>query len=291
MSDWPIIRIPNAAGSLIVRDGFTIRFFLPHSHLALVQPFRAVLERFRAFAGDAFPRFHVNRDGDIDPLTADGLRDVEASLGDTPNGLVRLLDTPSAVPGFSLRYAGVNREAYLETGDAPPLSSLVLTIPSDDVRRNGVPPLRALALDLARILPPAHGYTSLALHSTGSNEAFALIRQLCFLFPGMDIAPVRQEPEIGSRIAGAYWLTFVTEAQLAALGGALPGIETQPAGNGTILLATGEEPAAGNTAAGHDLPAHRTLARTIAPLLFHRVHPFPRFTPEETRRWEDRFLV
>jgi hypothetical protein len=38
------------------------------------------------------------------------------------------------------------------------------------------------------------------------------------------------------------------------------------------------------------LPAYRELARVLAPWLYEMRHPWSRFTVEDMRRWEHRFL-
>ncbi|HZI15931.1 MAG TPA: type VI immunity family protein, partial [Myxococcus sp.] len=105
--------------------------------------------------------------------------------------------------------------------------------------------------------------------------------------------------ELGYRVRGPSWLTFLGQPALDGLGGAAglrdqlcsPGTTVTELGEGRVLITLGTWPEAGDTEQGHTLPAYRELARVLEPWRFHEEHPYSLgFTPEQLLRWERRFL-
>jgi hypothetical protein len=103
---------------------------------------------------------------------------------------------------------------------------------------------------------------------------------------------------LGTRVKGAYWLTFLGQPVLSELGGPVglrsrlssPDITVQEMDGERAFVVLGEWPEAGDTEQGRDLPLHRELAHVLEPWLYSEQIPWDGFTPEDMRRWERRFL-
>ncbi len=94
-------------------------------------------------------------------------------------------------------------------------------------------------------------------------------------------------------------MTFIGQPVLGAVGGAqglrsrlhTPGVTVEEMPGDRAVVTLGEWPEAGDTEQGQELPAYRELARVLEPWLYFEPRSrLSDFSPEETRRWDRRFL-
>ncbi|WNG42631.1 DUF3396 domain-containing protein [Archangium violaceum] len=168
-------------------------------------------------------------------------------------------------------------------------------LPTEYLEEHGPERVRALALELAAPLPFCSGNGGLAFLGPNSEE----IRERCFRYPGMDIPEVESfSYNIGTRVRGPSWLTFLGQPVLGELGGVealrtrlhSPGTTVQELDGGRAVVTLGEWPEAGDTEQGRTLPAYRELARVLEPWLYEGPLHDKVFSPKDRRRWERRFL-
>ncbi len=104
--------------------------------------------------------------------------------------------------------------------------------------------------------------------------------------------------KIGTRVRGAYWLTFLGQPVLGELGGVeglraklhSPGTTVQEMEGERALVTLGTWPEAGDLERGDTLPAYQELARVLEPWLYSTSVRRLNQSEEDTRRWERRFL-
>jgi hypothetical protein len=161
--------------------------------------------------------------------------------------------------------------------------------------------VRELALELASGLPFCSGFASLSFNCEADLPGVEKkVRELCFRYPGMDIPdPELCSWDIGTRVRGASWLTFLGQPVLGELGGAAglrarlhsPGTIVQELEGERVVVTLGPWPEAGDTEQGRTLPAYRELGRVLEPWLYHEESRHSHLkVPEHVRRWERRFL-
>ena len=172
-------------------------------------------------------------------------------------------------------------------------------LPTEYLEEHGPERVRALALELAEPLPFCSGHVGLAWNAEldflgVSNE----LRKFCFRYPGMELIDLTSvDHDLGTRVHGAAWMTFLGQPVLGELGGVEglrsrlhePGTTVQALGGERAVITLGEWPEAGDTEKGLLLPAYRELARVLGPWQYHQQGRFRGFSDEDMRRWDDRF--
>ncbi|WP_414639288.1 type VI immunity family protein [Archangium sp.] len=94
-------------------------------------------------------------------------------------------------------------------------------LPTEYLEEHGPGLTRELALELATPLPFCSGHAGLSFNCDTSLVGVEReVRKLCFRYPGMDIPdPSLLSYEIGTRVRGPGWLTFLGQPVLGELGG------------------------------------------------------------------------
>lgn len=145
---------------------------------------------------------------------------------------------------------------------------------------------------------------SVGLSFNGELEMLGVpeeLRKYCFRYPGIDFpSPSGYSWKVGTRIRGPHWLTFLGQPVLEALGGPQglrarlhdPSVTIEEMAGGRAVVTLGEWPEAGDVENGQLLPAYREFARVLEPWLYFEPRArLPALSPEETRRWDRRFLL
>ncbi|WNG46483.1 DUF3396 domain-containing protein [Archangium minus] len=153
-----------------------------------------------------------------------------------------------------------------------------------------------MALELAAPLPFCSGHAGLAFNRLGTPPE---LQHLRFRYPGMDVPNLmRLSWNIGTRVKGPSWLTFLGQPVLGELGGTAglrsrlssPDITVQEMEGERAVVTLGEWPEAGDTEQGRYLPLYRELARVLEPWLYQEPPSRDSIAAEEMHRWERRFL-
>lgn len=284
----------------MVREGVSICFYLRGSHPEIAQGVMHSLETYVRGVGSQALSWYVDPEGDWQELDATGWAHNRRRLLERSGPILRLRDSPSGVSHHAFDYYGKSLDSPLFANNPGAVCAVCFRLPPEYLEKHGPAHVRELALELAAPLPFNSGHASLAFntltqHPGGSTE----LRQWCLRYPGVNIQALEDTAwEIGTRVRGAYWLTFLGQPVLGELGGAAglrsrlssPGISVQEMDGERAVVTLGQWPESGDTEQGLDLPLHRELARALEPWLYHARHCWDGFTPEDMRRWERRFL-
>ncbi|HEX5749922.1 MAG TPA: type VI immunity family protein [Archangium sp.] len=271
----------------------------PHTQMA-----RAVMRSMDTYlnaVGAEHFAFYVDDEGDCQELDAEGWAFIRRHLLEDPWPRVILMEGCTVGPEqYRFEYQGRRIDDPKWRGSDKYACAASFWLPTEYLEEHGPECVRALALDLAAPLPFCSGNGGLAF--LGPNDAVGVteeIRERCFRYPGMDIPAVESfSYNIGTRVRGPSWLTFLGQPVLGELGGVealrarlhSPGTTVQDLDGGRAVVTLGEWPDSGDTEQGRTLPAYRELARVLEPWHYEGPEYDKDFTPEERRRWERRFL-
>jgi len=297
---YPRIRIRAEDGTMLVREGLSFSFYMRRFHEELLPVVLRSLETYRTAVGEGLGIYWDEEAEYPHHLDAAGwelvMRDLNAGR------TIRLND----VSGRECRY----RFDYLDKpANLPTLkwlpgwnSAVTCWMPTEYLEEHGPAQVRALALALAAPLPFCSGQVGLSFN--GELDMLGVrqeIEERCFRYPGFDIPDVEHLSwDLGTRVRGPAWLTFLGQPVLGELGGATglrsrlhtPGTTVEELDAERVVVALGEWPDAGDTEQGNHLPAYRELARVLEPWLFHEKEGMRGYfsTFKNLRRWERRFL-
>ncbi|WP_233166187.1 DUF3396 domain-containing protein [Archangium sp. Cb G35] len=202
---------------------------------------------------------------------------------------------------YRFTYQGKNPDDPIRPGNTGEVCVLSIWLPTESLEEHGPGRVRELALELASTLPICSGHAGLSFHcDTHLVGVDRKLREYCFRYPGLDIPDLSHlSLNLGTRVRGPAWLTFLGQPILGALGGvtelrarlSTPGTTVQELNGDRAVVTLGPWPEAGDTEQGQLLPAYRELARVLEPWLYRKQPARPWLeVPESTRRWERRFL-
>ncbi|XHF14975.1 DUF3396 domain-containing protein [Archangium gephyra] len=202
---------------------------------------------------------------------------------------------------YRFTYYGKTPENPFRPGNTGEVCALSIWIPTEYLEDHGPGRVRELALELASTLPLCSGHVGLSFHcDTHLVGVDRKLHEYCFRYPGLDIPELDHLTlNLGTRVRSPAWLTFLGQPVLGELGGveglrarlSSPGTTVQELNGDRAVVTLGPWPEAGDTEQGQMLPAYRELARVLEPWLYYKDPERLRFPyPEETRRWERRFL-
>jgi hypothetical protein len=245
--------------------------------------------------------FYVDDEGESQVLDAAGWALNRRNLLEDPWPRIILEDARADAPErYQFEYEGrqLDDPELRQTKNHACVASFWL--PTEYLEEHGPERVRALALELAAPLPFCSGNVGMAF--LGPNDVVGVtkeIRDRCFRYPGMDLPDVASYSyNIGTRVRGPSWLTFLGQPVLGELGGAAalrarlrsPGTTVRELDGERVVVTLGEWPDAGDTEQGRTLPAYRELARVLEPWLYEGPLYESEFPREDRRRWERRFL-
>jgi hypothetical protein len=299
---YPGVRVHLEDGPVWVRHGLIIRFFMHRSHGEFASGVLRALDTYRQAVGPETLAWYPDMEGDWQPLDDTVWEQThQALLANGTHIFATLVDQPDGAVDYRFEYEGISLEEPGPFDDPRRACIVTFWVPTAFVEKEGPEVVRALAMDLAAHLPFNSGYASLAFNtSTQPVDVTRQLDRLCFRHPGVDVLEHRVSWDIGTRVPGAYWLTFLGQPVLGELGGvdglrarlSSPGTTVQQLAEDRAVITLGLWPEAGDLESGDTLPAYRELARVLEPWLYHdpntvNDHDFP---PEDKLRWERRFL-
>lgn len=302
MSDYaPRIRVFAKRGFFLVRDGLNLTFYMRNRHREIAPAILNALDTYLAALPVNALGLYADEEGYWQNLDEAGWATVRRDMIANHHLIFHLVDGASAEHRYDFRYYGKSFREPVLPQDVDGVSAVSFWLPTNFLEEYGPEPVRALALRIAATLPFCSGHVGLSFN--GDAELLMVqreIREPCFRYPGMDIVEVGAiSRNIGSRLRGPSWMTFLGPPVLDALGGVeglrgrlqSPGTTVEPLVPDRAVITLGPWPESGDLEAGRTLPAYRELARVIEPWLYQQ----PRqdndaFTAEDWRRWERRFL-
>ena len=280
---------------LSIREGVSITFYMRRSHAEIMQAVIHALDVYRRAVEPRALGVYADPEGEWQDLDDKGWEIVQRDLLH-PLGADIALAAASDVPfGYEFSYSG---RAPGEVADGES-SAVVLFLPTEYLEEHGPGRVRELALEMAGGLPFTSGHAGLSfIYPEAALGATESIRDDIFRYPGLDMPDSFVSLDIGTRVKGAYWLTFLGQPVLGELGGAAvlgdrlhsPGTTVQELEGERVVVTLGTWPEAGDTDQGRTLPAYRELARVLEPWFYEFTTRWDGFTWEDMRRWERRFL-
>jgi hypothetical protein len=282
----PQIRVHAKHGALVAREGLNICFYMRRSHQEVAHGVRRALEEYLRAVGTQALDWYVDPEGDWQELDGQGWRVIQDKLGESGGGVVRLYERPDAVSRYWFEYRG----RRLDGNNPDSVSAVAFWLPTEYLDEHGPGRVRELALELGSELPFNSGHAGLAFNFLYLPPDF---NSLALRYPGMDVLHLgAASEELGTRVRGAHWLTFLGQPVLGELRSRLasPDITVQEMEGERAVVTLGTWPEAGDTEQGQALPLHRELARVLEPWRHHERYRWREFSEEDMRRWQRRFL-
>jgi len=297
---YPRIRLTYGE-LLLVREGLSFVFFMDRPHQEVAQAVIAAMEAYlQAIGPNAIGRY-ASEDGEWIDLNEQEWSFVREKLLKRRAPLLLLHDTEDALYRYQFEYCGKPPDAAMAPETQHPVCAVRCWLPTEYLEQRGPAKVRELALKLASLLPFCSGHAGLAFNGELDVVGMmAKVREVCFRYPGLDLIELMHVSwEIGTRVRGPAWLTFLGQPALAGLGG-VPALQEQLRAPGTTVealpgdsavITLGTWPEAGDILQGDTLPAYRELARVLEPWLFREQHPYSLgLSADDLLRWERRFL-
>jgi hypothetical protein len=284
-----------------IQTSLSICFYMRRSHPELSLAVMAALEHYReaispsslSWSPDGVGYWKKLHEASWDLIREDLLHPRGATLW--------LRDTDTLTTDYEFKYFGRELEAATLDESTGKTCAVAFWLPTEYLESHGPARVRELALELGSLLPFNSGHAGLSFYFDESMLGIAKpLREVCLRYPGIDMPAVDGLTlYLGTRIKGAYWLTFLSAPVLDNLGGAAnlrarlhsAGTRVDELSASKAVVTLGDWPEAGDLAHGHTLPAYRELAHVLEPWLYRAPRSaWSGFSDEDTRRWEHRFL-
>ena len=282
-------------------EGLRLDFYMRRQHTEMARAVMRSMDTYVNAVGAKNLGCYVDDEGDPWELDQEGWATNRLKLLEDPWPRIILSEARETGPQrYRFEYYGRRLDDPEWRGSELHACAASFYLPTEYLEQHGPERVRELALEMAAPLPFCSGNVGLAF--LGPNDVVGVtkeIRERCFRYPGMDIPDVASFGyNIGTRVRGPSWLTFLGQPVLGELGGAAalrsrlrsPGTTVQELDGDRAVVTLGEWPDAGDTEQGRTLPAYRELARVLEPWLYEGREFEKDFTPEENRRWVRRFL-
>ncbi|RKH39019.1 type VI immunity family protein [Corallococcus sicarius] len=298
----PSIQILARTGAVVVKEGFSICFYMHRSHDDVTAVVIQALELYLQTIGRQALTYAPFDDGYWQKLEVPAPDFARKELLERGFARVLLNDSAGDLGEYQFVYQGVALDAPYDyhTPTKRHASAVSFWFPVSFLQSHGIKPFRDLALALAKLLPFNSGHAGPSFLSwLGIDDLLQPMFQLGLRYPGMDIPDEHNNAyTVGDQLDGVHWMNFIGQPVLGAVGGteALrarlthPGTSVESLGEDRALVTLGAEPDAGDTAEGRRLPAYRELARVLEPWLTSREAVRPYHENEALLRWERRFL-
>jgi hypothetical protein len=298
---YPRIRIDAGYGHTVAREGLSFTFYMRRAHPEIVQPVMRVLETYQHAINPRSLGCYVDQEGEYQPLDDAGWALIRRKLIERRWPIIHLCDAPDSEDMYRFEYHGKDLEDRSRHDTQDATCAVSFWLPTEFLEEHGPGRVRALALELAAPLPFCSGHGGLSFNGElDLLDVPQTVASYCWRHPGIDVPNAHHHSwKVGTRVRGPHWLTFLGQPVLGELGGAAAlrsrlrssATTVQELNGDRVMVTLGEWPEAGDADRGDTLPAFRELARVLEPYLFHEPHGLMlSFSPEETRRWERRFL-
>ncbi|QRN95938.1 DUF3396 domain-containing protein [Archangium violaceum] len=297
----PKIRAQAKSGVGLIREGLSIDFYM-HPHSKMGQGVIRALDAYLRAVGSQSLSWYADEEGELQKLDDASLARIRRETLEDSRLIIELLGKSRVEQRYQFEYWGKRPDLPVMPYNPGAMGVVSFWLPTEYLEEHGPTRVRELAMELASSLPfICSGYGGLSFHCNPSLVGVLdEVRKLCFRYPGLDIP--NQDSlswNIGSRVRGPAWLTFLGQPLLGQLGGVAElrsrlrseGTTVQEMEGDRAVITLGAWPEAGDTERGEVLPAYRDLARVLEPWLYHEERGRrPTFTPEDMLRWERRFL-
>ncbi|RKH00053.1 DUF3396 domain-containing protein [Corallococcus sp. CA053C] len=294
----PAILIKGENGRIMAQGGLCIAFYMAAPTSQVAQAAAQALEAYKGFVGPEALSFYADMDGEWQQLETEGWEPIRKEFLDPIRARVHLVGNDTSPGGFGFEYDGkeLGEPAFQYWPRA--VSTLRFWLPMGFLETRGPDRIRALATEVATLLPFNSGHAGLSFNASfqlaGVMEA---VSKEALRHPGLDILKLEHAGnEIGTQVRVPHWLTFIGDPVLKKVGGieALrahlhePGTTVEAINPQRAVVTLGPAPTPGEE--GQPMPAYRELARVLEPWAYHPAS-CPGFSPEAAfPRWDRRFL-
>jgi len=296
---YPRIRIEARNGTIIVREGLSLTFYMRPPHQAIVQDVMRALEAYLRAVGPKALGLYADEEGEWCELNEQGWSLIRRKLQEEGCPII-MLEAPEVTGSHAFLYFGKSLEFLSRMNEPDAMCEATFWLSTEFLEEHGPARVRALAIELASLLPLCSG--SCGLSFLGGLDLVGVDRELArywMRYPGIDISDESGYSwDVGTRLRGPHWINFLGQPVLGELGGAeglraklhSPGTTVQELSGDKVVITLGEWPEAGDMERGEVLPSYRELARVLEPWLYQSKVRMLSRPEEETRRWERRFL-
>jgi hypothetical protein len=296
----PEIRVYARNGRIVIREGLSACFYMKQSHATVTQDILRALDIFQDALGNQKLELRLDDEGEWQTLDEAGWRHARHAILEEQRPRIVLWGSDNEKK-FQFEYHGRIPDTPFFPGRSREVCALGVWWPTESLKEDGPERFRELASRLAKTLPFCSGHAGLSFQcSTSLVGIRQKLGEYCFRHPGMDVHELENLSwQLGTRLRGPAWMTFVGPPVLSELGGAeglrarlsSPETTVQALDAERAVVTLGPWPDAGDTEQGRTLPAYRELARVLEPWLYREEVGFPlREVPEQTYRWDRRFL-
>ena len=283
------------------RTSLNISFYMRRSHTEVGPAVTRALDLYRKAVGSDALAWTPDGEGDWQELNQSSWNQIHHKMAHPRGAEIMLRDTYRLTADYEFTYSGRDLEEVFELRDLERTCAVAFWLPTRDLETHGPARVRTLALELGAELPFNSGHAGLSVYFVEDlHEVRKLLWPQCFRYPGLDMPAMERLPsQLGTRIKGVSWLTFLGAPVLEHLGGAeglaarlhSAGTAVEDMGAGRAVVTLGEWPEAGDLEQGNTLPTYRELARLLEPWLYRSPRvPEWKFPDENLYRWERRFL-
>jgi hypothetical protein len=296
----PRIDVRARNGFTVLREGLSVCFYMRRPHVEVMGAVRQVLDMYVHAIGPGTLALYAH-DEDWLPLDDSGWDFCGRKLL-AQGGLGLLLrDDQEGVEKYRFEYRGnpLGAPSWALADDPGPVCAVEFWLPTEYLESHGPEQVRDLVLRLAAPLPFNSGHAGLSFNGILDLAGVSIhVDKYRFRYPGLDIPDLGWHAlKLGTRVRGAYWMTFLGQPVLGSLGGAdglrsrlhSPETSLQELGDDRAVVTLGPWPEAGDTEQGQLLPAYRELARALEPWTYFEEH-LRDSEHGDRRRWERRFL-
>lgn len=300
---YPFIRYKDESREAWIHLGLRFDFYMRCLHTQMRDAVHQVMETYIHASAPATLNLYLDDEGYWQELDTEGHSIVRSKVWEDRFPRILLSEEASSEsPSLHhLEYYGQRRVDVPEWQSSDKKACVAsFWLSPEYLKAHGPERVRALALELAAPLPWCSGNGGFALSAPIQGAGITRhVYEQCPRYPGLDIPGVdRFARNIGTRIRGPSWLTFVGQPVLGELGGVdalrsrlhSPGTTVQALPGDRAVATLGEWPEAGDRELGLTLPAYRELARVLEPWLYLEHNLPPDFPPDALRQWERRFL-
>lgn len=302
---YPRIRFHRVADGerfLAIRESISLCFYMKRPHQDVIQSVMRSLDIYCQTIAPERLGWYVGPDEYWHELDEPGWENIRSTLLRSRGGSCLLAHEPDAVHKYEFGYRGRRREDVPAIPqDRETVCAVEFWLPTEYLEEHGPARVRALALELASVLPFDSGHAGLSfMFPQGILNYAKPVREVCLRYPGFDMPTMQYLPhDLGTRIKGVHWINFLGPPVLNELGGVeglrarlrSSGTTVKPLGSERAVVTLGAWPDAGDLEQGHTLPAYRELARVLEPWLYSLpASVWNSFTDEDMSRWDRRFL-
>jgi len=297
---YPRVRLQDAFEGqrlALLRERVALTFYMRRAHARVFHEVIQTLDVYLRAVGHHALTGYFDTEGEWRELDDEGWTYVRRALLSPQGAHIELAGAPDDLTGYEWIYRG---RMLSESVSSDETCTVTFSIPTEYLEEQGPERIRELALRLAAKLPFDSGHGGLSLQLPGwTQRNTPAVREHLFRYPGLDIPEPTLSRTLGTKLKGAYWLTFLGATVLEGLGGAerlreqlhSPGTTVEVLADACAVVTLGGWPEAGDLMRGDTLPAYRELARVLEPWLYLEQRcPWGNLTLDETRRWQRRFL-